>query len=292
MARDEVVTAGAPEGLRLTPDKRTIRADGTSLAFVTADVVDRAGNVVPGAVNPITFTVHNGRLVGLDNGRQESAENYKSDTRMAWAGKALAIVQSSDRAGPVTITATSPGLRAGRTTVRAASSGRDRSDATAPAADVSTVDTPVVDSPTADASYSGAPNTLPAAMLDGNTASGGWSNFYRKSATALLPTVSAAHQQDWVSVSWPHAQALSTATAYFTTDAARALPAAVQVSYWDGRTFRPARNVRITWATASNQSTAITFDPVRTTRIRLVLTSVAPNTPTGFIQIAELHAAA
>ena len=289
VARDEVVTAGAPAGLRLTPDKRTITADGTSLSFVTVDVVDRAGTVVPNAVNPITFTVHNGHLAGLDNGRQESAENYKSSTRTAWAGKALAIVQSSDRAGPITITADSPGLRTGRATVRAVSSGRER------AADPTSVSMSTVEStevPAADASYSGAPNTLPAAMLDGNTASGGWSNFYRKAATALLPTVSAAHQQDWVSVSWPHAQTTGTATAYFTIDAARTLPAAIQLSYWDGRRFVPARDVRISWATASNQPTTITFDPVRTTGIRLVMTSRAPNTPTGFIQIAELQTAA
>jgi beta-galactosidase len=129
-------------------------------------------------------------------------------------------------------------------------------------------------------------------MLDGNTASGGWSNFYRKAATALLPTISAAHQQDWVSVSWPHAQTVGTATAYFTIDTARALPATIQLSYWDGRKFVPARDVRISWATASNQPTTITFDPVRTTGIRLVMTSRAPNTPTGFIQIAELQTAA
>jgi beta-galactosidase len=291
VARDEVATAGKPDRVRLSADRRTVGADNSSLSFVTAEVVDSRGVVVPSATNNLTFTVHNGRLAGLDNGRQESAENYKSNSRSAWAGKALAIVRSGDRAGPITVTATSPGLRGGQVTVRAERAGRPRADhEPGPAArPPSTVD-PL--GPSADASYSGAPNTVPAAMIDGDTATGGWSNFYVKQATALLPAVSAAHLRDWVALSWPDSRRLDTLTAFFTIDQARGLPASIGVTYWDGRRFVPVRNPRITWASESNQPTTITFDPVRTSRIKLDLTSRAPNTPTGFVQIAELRSGA
>src|SRR3954454_10291295 len=43
VARDELDTAGAPDTVRLTPDKRVISADGKALSYVTADVVDRHG---------------------------------------------------------------------------------------------------------------------------------------------------------------------------------------------------------------------------------------------------------
>jgi beta-galactosidase len=288
VARDELRTASAPRTLRLTPDRRTIAADGRSLSFITVDVVDAAGVMVPGADDPISFNVHNGRLVGLDNGRQESAENYKSTTRSAFNGKALAIVQAGDRPGPITITATAPGLRPARTTVFAGSGPHFD-----PPDQLSTTDSePVaigVGPPTADASYSGAPTTLPAAMLDGNTQSGGWSNFYVKAATALLPTISRAHEREWVSVSWPTRQTLGTATLYFTTDAARALPASIEVKYWNGNAFVPVTNPRIDWASASNQPTTITFDRVDSDRLRFDLTSRTPDTATGFIQIAELQ---
>ena len=284
VARDEVATAGKPDRLRLTPDRRVIAADGTSLSFVTAEVVDANGVVVPGATNAISFTVHNGRLVGLDNGRQESAENYKATTREAWAGKALAMVQSTDRAGPITITATSPGLHTGRAAVRAepADGARDGTHFRARSSTMA--------KPTADASYSGAPDTLPAAMLDGDTANGGWSNYYAKAATALLHEVSSAHEREWVSVVWPNRRRLDTVTTYFAIDGARGLPAAIRASYWDGKRYVPVRHPDITWATESNQPTTITFDPVQTNQIRLDLTSRAPNTPTGFLQIAELRA--
>ena len=119
VARDVLKTAGEPDTLRLTPDREVVRADGRSLAFVTVDVVDKHGAFVPGADNRISFDVSGGTLVGLDNGRQESAENYKATARRAFNGKALAIVQSDDDAGPITVKATSPGLLPATTTVHA-----------------------------------------------------------------------------------------------------------------------------------------------------------------------------
>jgi beta-galactosidase len=286
VARDEVDTAGRPAAIRLTPDRRRIAADGRSLAYVTAVVVDRHGVVVPDADNALAFRVTGGRLVGLDNGREEDAENYKATRRTAFNGKALAIVQSRPRAGRIEVTATSGGLRSGATTIRAVRArptGRTAEPvhgATRP---------PVPDLAAADASYSGSPSTVPAAMLDGDLATG-WSNFYRKAPTALLPAFSLAHPREWVSLSWAAAQRLTTVTATFTTDAGRALPAAIAVSSWDGRRWVPVANAQIAWATASNEPTTITFDPVTTTRIRLDLTSAFPKAPNGFLQISELRA--
>jgi beta-galactosidase len=60
------------------------------------------------------------------------------------------------------------------------------------------------------------------------------------------------------------------------------------VSYWDGSKFVPVPNLHITWATASNQPTRITFDPVNTTQLRLDMTSAHPGASNGFLEIAEL----
>ena len=56
--------------------------------------------MVPDAEDRLHFEVRGGRLVGLDNGRQESAENYKADSMPAFNGKALAIVRPDGRPGP------------------------------------------------------------------------------------------------------------------------------------------------------------------------------------------------
>ncbi len=142
--------------------------------------------------------------------------------------------------------------------------------------------------PSADASYSGQPSEIPSAMLDGTT-SGGWSNYYLKSATNVLPAVSVAHPSEWVSISWPQPHQLASVLAYFTIAADRGLPSSVTVSYWDGRRWVRVRDQRTSWAAATDEASTMTFAPVSTTRLRLDLTSAAPGTSTGFLQISELQ---
>lgn len=437
VARDVLQTAGEPYALRLTPDEYAIAADGESLSFVTVEVVDEDGVVVPGANNLLEFSVSGGVLAGLDNGRQESAEGYKGPTRSAFHGKALAIIRSTESQGPITVTATSAGLVPGTATVFSVEphakndvAGRPHGvepvyvrtpvgtvpelpdevrvieadgstrlaevdwqnlkhvadevgtttvkgtinalgsaataivtayeateveawSTTVPVGQVPTLPPTVrvtfsdgveqllpvtwedvpessygspgtvvingsVDMlglaasaevvvtedfvqgqnlaaaagptmPTADASYSGSNNARPEFMLDGNTGSGGWSNFFNKSATALLPAISSAHEEDWVSVSWPTQQTFGEVRPHFTISSSRAQPASVEVSYWDGDSWEPVSGLDITWATGSNQPTVITFDAVSTTGVRLDMTSAAPRTTSGFLQITELE---
>jgi hypothetical protein len=72
-----------------------------------------------------------------------------------------------------------------------------------------------------------------------------------------------------------------------------ALPASIEVTYADGtgRGWTPAGAVGVCWATASNEATTITFDPVRAVAVRLTTTSPALGTAGGFLAIAELSAA-
>lgn len=284
VARDTVRTAGAASAVKLTPDRKVVTADGKSLTYVTADVVDRRGVVVPGAANRVTFSVTGGRLVGVDNGRPESVEPYKADGMTAFHGKVLAIVQSDARSGPITIEATSPGLRSGRTSVLALWRGAKGPGGLSPVPPA-----PVPSSaPGVDASYSGRTTTVPAAMVDGDLTTR-WSNAYAKQATQVLPAVSSAHASDWVSVAWPQAREVDGVTSYFTVDGSHQLPASVRVEHWDGVAWAPASNVRVEWATGAGQPSRVAFDPVTTSRVRLTMTSRAPGTPNGFLGIDELQ---
>ena len=111
IARDKVVTAGAPASVRLTADRQVITADGKDTSFITVDVVDSEGNIVPNANNLVNFTLSgNGELVGVDNGDGASVERYKDNKRKAFNGKALAIIQSDKQAGEMTLNASSSGL--------------------------------------------------------------------------------------------------------------------------------------------------------------------------------------
>lgn len=118
IARDIRTTAGDPAAIRIMPEREVITADGEDLCYVEVDIVDENGVMNPHADNDIRFSVSgNGRIVGTDNGDPTDFTNMKSSRRSAFNGKALVIVQSTQKAGSFTITASAAGLRVSRATV-------------------------------------------------------------------------------------------------------------------------------------------------------------------------------
>ncbi|OIR01150.1 beta-galactosidase BoGH2A precursor [mine drainage metagenome] len=108
----EIKTAGKPAKIELIADRKNIKADGKDLSFITARVVDAAGNIVPDADNLIRFSVKGeAEIVGTDNGLQTSMESFKSSQHKAFNGLCLAVVQSKEKEGNVIVTASSQGLQ-------------------------------------------------------------------------------------------------------------------------------------------------------------------------------------
>ncbi|GGJ59792.1 beta-galactosidase [Streptomyces brasiliensis] len=288
VATDILRTAGEPHAVRLTPDRRSLAADGRSLAHITAEVVDERGVVVPDAEHLITFHVAGGSLAGVDNGRQESAERYQASTRTAFHGKALAIVRSGVRPGTLQVTARATRLVTGVTALT-----------TTPAAAAATTPPPEFepdhpapfDYPHADASYSGRSDTPPAVMLDGDPTTG-WSNAFGKAATAVLPAFDGARTTDWVSVEYGRPRTFDRLEVSFTVDSGHTRPAAVDVAVWDGRRYTTVQDASVAWADNSDSPTVITFAATHGSRIRLLMTSAHPGKPDGALRISRLEAPA
>lgn len=118
VATDTIKTAAAAAKLALSVDRRKIRADGKDLVFVTVDVEDADGTIVPNAENSISFSVQGpGQLVGVDNGNPIDTGSYKGNTRKAFSGKALAIVRATKEQGSIVLDASSTGLTSQSVTV-------------------------------------------------------------------------------------------------------------------------------------------------------------------------------
>ena len=95
VGRSMVTTTGAATKLAATVDRNEIKADGKDLAYITVDVTDAEGNIVPNASNNVKFVVEgNGVLVGIDNGKQSDHQSFQDDNRDAFSGSLVAIVQS------------------------------------------------------------------------------------------------------------------------------------------------------------------------------------------------------
>lgn len=117
IARDQIETAGKPAGVRLLKEEHAIAADGKDLTYITYEIVDEAGRVVPTANNLVHFHLHGqGQIVGVDNGEQASRERYKAQEdgswqRRAFNGKGVVIVKSTEQAGSFTLYADSDRLQ-------------------------------------------------------------------------------------------------------------------------------------------------------------------------------------
>jgi beta-galactosidase len=108
---EEIVTTGEASTIRINADRTIITADARDVCHLTIEILDGMGNVVPDADNLVTFQIEgDGTLIGVDNGRPDSHEDFKAVCRKAFNGLCLAIVQSAFTAGHILVTAASPGL--------------------------------------------------------------------------------------------------------------------------------------------------------------------------------------
>ena len=69
IAETKVETTGDAAKIILTPDRKTINADGQDVAVFAVSAVDAQGRVVPLAQNKINFAIEGaGKIIGVGNG--------------------------------------------------------------------------------------------------------------------------------------------------------------------------------------------------------------------------------
>ncbi len=105
-ARDRVCTAGKASMLLASVDYA-----GEDLSFVTVDVADREGNLVPDADHLLTFSVKGpAQLVATDAGDPTSHVPFYSPSLPAFHGKASVIVRRTGE-GPISVVCSAKGLK-------------------------------------------------------------------------------------------------------------------------------------------------------------------------------------
>ena len=109
--QSELQTAGTPARIRLTADRDRMATGG--LAFVTIEITDAQGRVVPTADTEMTFSVAgNASLLAAGNADIKDEDPYFDNHHRAWHGRALAVVRNTGRQGKSTLTVTAKGLPA------------------------------------------------------------------------------------------------------------------------------------------------------------------------------------
>jgi len=113
VSRKTLRTAGTPKQLRLTVDRKTIRADRNDLAYVTVEVLDDRGERVPNAEVDVRLAVSGaGELCAQCNGAPDRPASFRAPICTTFQGRALAVLRPlRGLRGAIHLTASAKGLR-------------------------------------------------------------------------------------------------------------------------------------------------------------------------------------
>jgi hypothetical protein len=113
-ARCERITAQAPTRVSVNTDRQALKADNYDVLHVEAQLCDARGTPVRAEEREIVFDVAGPvRLLGVDNGSTQSVQDYQSNRCRTHCGRCLLVLQATDRAGEITVTARAEGLEKG-----------------------------------------------------------------------------------------------------------------------------------------------------------------------------------
>lgn len=107
----EITTSGEASQIKATADRTSIKVGGEDLSFITVDILDKNGNLVPRASNQVSIKINgDASIAGVDNGSQTSHDPFKAEQVKAFNGKCLVIIRSGSKAGKVQVTLSCDGM--------------------------------------------------------------------------------------------------------------------------------------------------------------------------------------
>lgn len=108
-------TVGAPAAIRMKADRTQINADRNDLSYVSVEIVDKDGNLVPNAEDiEINYQLSgNGELAAVGNGNPVDVSSFQQPKKKVWHGKGLAIIRPKGTPGKIILTANAKGLKEG-----------------------------------------------------------------------------------------------------------------------------------------------------------------------------------
>jgi beta-galactosidase len=104
-------TTGKPAKLRLKADRASIRRSRNDLSFVTLEVLDQAGELVPDASVPVTFSITGAaELAAVGSANPKDVASFRQLHPKTFHGRCLAIVRPKGVAGEAIVRVQAEGL--------------------------------------------------------------------------------------------------------------------------------------------------------------------------------------
>ena len=102
IGEDSRHTAGKPTAIVAQADRKSYRADGEDLVFVTIGVADSKGVAVPTCNNELTFEVTGaGSFEAVCNGDATSLESFKQPRMKLFNGELVVVLRTSEHPGTI-----------------------------------------------------------------------------------------------------------------------------------------------------------------------------------------------
>ncbi len=113
VAGEETIrTAGKADHLVLTPNRSELSADGEDLVYITVQVADKNGNIVPTDERAVKFSTKGaGKFRATANGDPTSLRLFHLPEMDLFSGAATAIVQAGEKPGVIIFEAKAPGVK-------------------------------------------------------------------------------------------------------------------------------------------------------------------------------------
>ena len=105
IGEDSRHTAGKPTAIVAQADRKSYRADGEDMVFVTIGVADSKGVAVPTCNNELTFEVTGaGSFEAVCNGDATSLESFKQPRMKLFNGELVVVLRTSEHPGTIRLT--------------------------------------------------------------------------------------------------------------------------------------------------------------------------------------------
>jgi len=112
-------TSGSGRRIRLTADRNLIRCDRNDLSYVTVEILDDSGTLVPNADIPVRFSIQGkGELAAVGNANPSEMRSFRKPECATFQGRCLAILRPTGDAGEATLKAEAEGLLPASVTIQ------------------------------------------------------------------------------------------------------------------------------------------------------------------------------
>lgn len=106
-------TAGAPDAIRLKADRSKITNSRNDLSYVSVEIVDASGNLVPNAEDiEVYYTIEgSGEIAGVGNGNPIDVSSFQLPKKKLFHAKGQVIIRPKGNSGKIVLKASAKGLR-------------------------------------------------------------------------------------------------------------------------------------------------------------------------------------